>query len=130
MFYKYYPAEEGEDVAETVEKIEPRSTVYMLDNRDTIIINGCPTCGKEATVRHVGRFGYTCACDTLGCPMSGNRASYLSTAFDAINNWNCLTLAIKISHTKGGKDESILSRIFGTIPWDSKVPDESGHEPE
>ena len=112
------------------EKIEPRDTTYMLDGGNAMSVAGCPVCGKEANVRYVERFGYTCACDTLGCPMAGNRASYFHEAFDAIHNWNGLTLAIDISRSKGGVDESVLSRIFGPIPGDSVLSDESGSESE
>ena len=111
-------------------KIEPRDTVYMLDDGNAVNVGGCPVCGKEATVEYIERFGYICACDTLGCPMTGNRASYFTTAFGAIHNWNGLTLAIDISRFKGGVDESVLSRIFGPIPGDSDVSDESGSESE
>ena len=111
-------------------RIEPRNTTYMLDGGNAVSVAGCPVCGKEANVRYVEGFGYTCACDSgiLSCPMAGNRASYFPTAFAAIHNWNGLTLAIDISRSKGGVDESVLSRIFGPIPGDSEVPDESGSE--
>lgn len=113
------------------EKIKPRGdTVYMLDNLNAMAVAGCPVCGKEATVDYDERFGYTCACKDLKCLMAGNRASYFTTAFGAIHNWNGLTLAIDISRSKGGADKSVLSRIFGPIPGDSEVSDESGTESE
>ena len=111
-------------------RIEPQDTVYMLDSGDAMAVAGCPVCGKEATVDYDERFGYTCACKDLKCLMAGNRASYFPTAFGAINNWNGLTLAIDISHTKGGVDKSVLSRIFGPIPGDSVLSDKSGSESE
>lgn len=113
------------------EKIKPRGdTVYMLDNRNAMAVAGCPVCGKEATVDYDERYGYTCACNTVGCCMHGNRASYFTTAFDAIHNWNGLTLAIDISRWKGEVDESDMARIFGPIPGDSNAYDESGTESE
>ena len=111
-------------------RIEPRDTTYMLDGGNAMTVAECPVCGKEANVRYVEGFGYTCACDTVGCLMGGNRASYFPTDWAAIHNWNGLTLAIDISRAKGGVDESVLSRIFGPIPDDSEVSDESGSESE
>lgn len=112
-------------------KIKPRvDTTYMLDDGNAVIVSGCPVCGKEATVDYDEIFGYTCACNTVGCCMWGNRASYFPTAFGAIHNWNGLTLAIDISRSKGGVDKSVLSRIFGPIPGDSVLRDESGSESE
>lgn len=102
----------------------------MLDNGSGISVDSCPVCGKEATILYVEGFGYTCACDDFKCLMSGNMASYFPTAFAAIHNWNGLTLAIDISRSKGDVDESIMARIFGPIPGDSEVPDESGSESE
>lgn len=111
-------------------RIKPRATFYELSSGDFAAVDGCPVCGKEATVDYDERFGYTCACKDLKCLMAGNRASYFPTAFGAIHNWNGLTLAIDISHTKGGVDKSVLPRIFGPIPGDSEVSDESGSELE
>lgn len=111
-------------------RIKPRATFYRLNSGDFAAVDGCPVCGKEATVDYDGRFGYTCACKDLKCLMAGNRASYFTTAFDAIHNWNGLTLAIDISHSKGGVDKSVVSRIFGPISWDSVLRDESGSESE
>lgn len=112
-------------------RIKPQDTVYMLDSGDAMAVAGCPVCGKGATVDYDARFGYTCACNTVGCCMRGNRASYFPTAFGAIHNWNGLTLAIDISRAQGGVDESVLSKIFGPIPDDSdEISDESGSESE
>lgn len=110
--------------------IKPRDTTYMLDGGKAVSVGGCPVCGKDAVVRYVEGFGYTCACDTVGCLMGGNRASYFPTDWAAIHNWNGLTLAIDISRWKGEVDESDMARIFGPIPRDSNVYDKSGTESE
>jgi hypothetical protein len=46
----------------------------------------------------------------------------------AVLDWNGLVLAIDISRAKGGVDESDMARIFGPIPDDSVLSDESGSE--
>lgn len=111
-------------------KIEPRDTTYMLDGSKAMSVAGCPVCGKEATVEYIEGFGYSCACNTFGCCMHGNRFECFPTDFAAIHNWNGLTLAIDISRWKGEVDESDMARIFGPIPGDSNVYDESGTESE
>ena len=111
-------------------RIKPRVTFYNFSSGDFAAVDGCPVCGKEAAVDYDERFGYTCACKDLKCLMAGNRASYFPTAFGAIHNWNGLTLAIDISRAKGDVDESIVSRIFGPIPGDSVLRDESGSKSE
>jgi hypothetical protein len=97
------------------------------ESRIGLGIASCPVCKKEASVRYDEGYGYTCACNNRRCRMSV-RGSHQPTELMAVLDWNGLVLAIDISRAKGGVDESDMARIFGPIPDDSVLSDESGSE--